>query len=84
MGFKREIIICLGSSCYARGNRELLKLIQQFLVDKKLSDKVNFHGNRCFSECGEGPNLKIGSRLFHNVTKDNIFGILEQSLSDLT
>ncbi|MBN2348776.1 MAG: (2Fe-2S) ferredoxin domain-containing protein [Bacteroidales bacterium] len=83
MEYKREIVICLGSSCYARGNQELLAIIEKFLIDKKINDKVSFHGNRCFGECGNGPSLKIGAKLYHHVSIENVFGILEHSLSDL-
>jgi len=83
MGYKREVIICLGSSCYARGNSSLLDPVREFLRKNKLVDKVNFHGDRCFGECCEGPNLRIGTKLYNNVTSDNVYGILHNALADL-
>ncbi len=80
---KREIIICLGSSCFARGNKRLLPVIQKYLHEKQLIEKVNFHGEHCFDNCQDGPNLKIGSRLYSAVSEENVTGILEKALADL-
>ena len=83
MDYKREIILCLGSSCFARGNKKILSRIQKFLIDKQLTEKVNFHGDHCFDNCQGGPNLKIGNKLFSQVTEENVTGILEKMLADL-
>lgn len=80
---KREIIICLGSSCFARGNKELLKYIQKYIRQKELSDKVKFRGDHCFEMCSDGPNLRIGGKMYHNVNKENIIEYLMEGLKDL-
>ncbi len=80
---KREIIICLGSSCFARGNKDLLKVVQKFIRQKDLSDKVRFRGDHCFDMCSEGPNLKIGNKDYHNVSSANVIEYLLEGLKDL-
>ncbi len=80
---KKTIIICLGSSCFARGNNNILTSIQRFIRLHKLEDKVAFSGDHCFHECSEGPNLRIDGRLFQNVTTDTVDKILENELRDL-
>lgn len=57
---KTEIRICLGSSCFARGNKKMVQVIQQFLTHYHLEEKVIFHGAHCFGHCGEGPMIRIG------------------------
>jgi len=57
---KPEIRICLGSSCFARGNKKMVQVVQQFLAHYHLEDKVVFHGSHCFGHCGEGPLIQIG------------------------
>ena len=80
---KRQMILCLGSSCFARGNKELVPLIRKYIERKNLVDKVEFKGDHCFNNCSQGPNLMIGTRLFEQVTVDNIEGILNEGLGDL-
>ena len=63
---KIEIRICLGSSCFARGNRKMVQVIQQLLIRYDLEDKVLFHGSHCFGHCGEGPMIQIGDDLIHS------------------
>ncbi len=57
---RKEIRICMGSSCFSRGNRGTLQLIQQYLKDNQLERDVILKGNHCFGECNSGPVVKIG------------------------
>ena len=83
MYHRREIIICLGSSCFSRGNKNLLKSIQRYVNQHGLSEKVQFKGGHCFENCIEGPNLMIGGKLYHQVNEDNIHSILTEALHDI-
>jgi NADH:ubiquinone oxidoreductase subunit E len=83
MYHRREIIICLGSSCFARGNKNLLKIIQRYISQHGLADKVLFKGDHCFGECSIGPNIKIGGKTYNEVSEENIHHILSEALHDL-
>lgn len=83
MNHRREIVICLGSSCFARGNKSLLKIIQRYINQHGLTDKVFFKGDHCFGDCSTGPNLKIGGKIYNAVTEENIHHILAETLHDL-
>ncbi|MBN2486197.1 MAG: (2Fe-2S) ferredoxin domain-containing protein [Bacteroidales bacterium] len=80
---KRNLKICMGSSCFSRGNSELIAEIRKFIRTHNLEDKVSFMGDHCFSECSKGPNLKIGEKIFHQVSSENLSNILKTELSDL-
>jgi NADH:ubiquinone oxidoreductase subunit E len=80
---KTKIVICLGSSCFARGNQDLIPVIRRYIARKQIEDKVEFKGDHCFSHCSEGPNMMIGSTLFQHVTTDNIDAMLDEGLKDL-
>jgi len=82
MDKKNEIIICLGSSCFARGNKATLKAIVKYLEDHKLKDKVYFHGGHCFGKCAEGPIVKINDKIFTGVDEYNIIDILTLELNE--
>lgn len=77
---KLEIIICLGSSCFARGNKQTVQVIQEYLKNNKLENLVYFHGNHCFGKCDKGPFIKIDGKLYENVNKDSILEILGKTL----
>ncbi len=78
---KHEIIVCMGSSCFARGNKATLQKIKDYLKRNNLEEKVVFKGNRCFDKCGKGPNLMIDDKMFHQVSEDNVETILDQFFS---
>ena len=74
---KKEIMICMGSSCFSRGNRATLPLIQTYLREHRLDGEVILKGNHCFSNCSEGPVLKIGGKIYTRVTGERIPEIME-------
>lgn len=78
---QHEISICMGSSCFARGNKATLQKIKDYIKKHKIEDKVLFKGARCFDKCGKGPNLMIDGKLFHQVNDENVETILDQFFS---
>ncbi len=79
MDQKTEVIICLGSSCFARGNKGTLKVIEKYLKDNNLLEKVFFHGGHCFNKCAEGPVVKIDETIYTGVNETNIIEILNKT-----
>jgi NADH:ubiquinone oxidoreductase subunit E len=77
-----ELTICLGSSCFARGNRNTLAVIQEYLKQNKLENKVVFKGNHCFSLCNKGPVMKINDRIYEGITPESACRILEEELKN--
>lgn len=70
----------MGSSCFARGNKKILTVIQEYISKEKLEQKVIFKGNHCFGRCKEGPMLKINEKEFEAVNVDCVIEILEKEL----
>ncbi|PLX24940.1 MAG: electron transport complex protein RnfG [Salinivirgaceae bacterium] len=73
---KKEITICLGSSCFARGNKKTLQVIQKFIQDHNLEQHVFFHGGHCFGHCEKAPILRINKRIYEQVDSLNVIDIL--------
>ena len=73
----------MGSSCFSRGNRLTLQVIQQYLKEHRLESEVILKGNHCFGDCNDGPTVKIGSKVYYRITGDNILEILRNELGDL-
>lgn len=78
-----EISVCLGSSCFSRGNKEITRVIESFLEEHGIKDKVYFHGAHCFDKCNTGPVIKIGDNIFEGVNTTNIHYILNEQLIEI-
>lgn len=75
---KLAIRLCMGSSCYARGNDQILNIINSFLEEHHLKEHVDFRGHLCQGHCNKGPNLTIGETKYHEVSLSSIRLILEE------
>ncbi len=78
MELRHKVIICLGSSCFSRGNRDVLDLIRKFLTDNHLESCVEFRGDLCSHHCSSGPIVEIDGQIYENVNQENIFDILNE------
>ncbi|MEI6820702.1 MAG: (2Fe-2S) ferredoxin domain-containing protein [Bacteroidota bacterium] len=79
MDSKKEIVICLGSSCFARGNKATVKVINNYLKENELEKEVYFHGNHCFGKCDKGPFVKIEDVMQEKVSSENIKTLLDKT-----
>jgi len=73
-----EIAICLGSSCFARGNAENLDILEKYAQSHGAGVSVRLTGKLCQDQCQDGPNLMIGGKFHHNVTADRLRELLRQ------
>lgn len=73
-----EIVICLGSSCFARGNSQNLAIIEEFLASHGLKALVRLSGKLCQDECKQGPNLTIAGVTHHEVAPEKLRQLLQQ------
>ena len=78
MGVTEKVItICMGSSCFSRGNGQNHALIVKFLDQNRLNAKVLVKGCRCGGQCMNGPNIWIGETLFSNIDQGSLIDILK-------
>ncbi len=77
---KQKIVLCLGSSCFARGNRSLVEVVRKYILRHNLEDSVEFKADHCFEQCSLGPNILINGRLYQQVTPENIEAYLDEGL----
>jgi NADH:ubiquinone oxidoreductase subunit E len=75
---KKEVVICLGSSCFARGNKQLVKIVNDYLRDRNLLNDVRFHGERCFGQCAVGPSLKLDGILKERLDEESLIAVLDE------
>ena len=72
-----KIRICMGSSCFQRGNRKNLEFIEKYIDDQGCAAEVELMGSRCEDQCRKGPNLQINGRMYHEVHEELLFELLE-------
>ncbi len=77
MDKKINITVCLGSSCYARGNEEHLSFIEDYVERYNLDAKVDISGSRCEGRCADGPNITVNGKLYTNIDQDKLKEILD-------
>ena len=78
-----EMQICLGSSCFSRGNKDIVMFMKDYLKKNHLDDRVIFKGSRCMGNCSNGPNLKINGRAIEEISMKNIEAIMEKEFGNI-
>jgi len=75
---KSRIRICMGSSCFRRGNRKNLEFIEAYMEKNQCSADVELMGSRCEEECRKGPNIQINGQMFHEVNEEMLYDLLKR------
>lgn len=77
---KHDIVICMGSSCFARGNKRNLKIIEEYLKEHSIDCKLS--GRACAGNCNSGPNFRIDGEKFERVDPETLIDLLDAKLKD--
>ena len=73
-----EIKICMGSSCYARGNDENIETLENYINEHKEDSKIELIGLRCTNKCEKGPIIIINGKEYCNISYLVLKKILEE------
>ncbi len=74
---KHEIKVCMGSSCFARGNLENLNYIENYLKNNNLEADVELIGALCEEKCALGPHIYIDGKNYDEVNEKKLAEILK-------
>lgn len=77
---QNTITICMGSSCFSRGNNRNIEVIQSYLASNPLPAHVELNGHLCEGACKDGPNVTINGKLYREVDPIVITGLLNHFL----
>ncbi|MHB1046845.1 MAG: (2Fe-2S) ferredoxin domain-containing protein [Thermoanaerobaculia bacterium] len=75
-----EIVVCMGSACFSRGNARTVPVIQEYLRDRGLENAVKVTGILCQNQCRQGPNLNIDGKCFCGVEPTALIELLDERL----
>ncbi|MDY3939488.1 MAG: (2Fe-2S) ferredoxin domain-containing protein [Spirochaetia bacterium] len=75
---KPKIVVCMGSSCFSRGNEENLQVIEDFLEARGLRDEADLELSCCLctNRCSQGPIVMIDGTVYTGMNKGKMFEIL--------
>ncbi|MBI9068777.1 MAG: NAD(P)H-dependent oxidoreductase subunit E [Salinivirgaceae bacterium] len=71
-----KIVICQGSSCFSRGNKQNLAVIQNYLKNNNLMADVSFKGQLCSNKCDVSPIIIINGEIFTEMDEPKTLKIL--------
>jgi len=75
-----SISLCLGSSCFARGNNTTLQVVQEYLRTHHLEGQVEVRGLLCKGGCSQGPNMVIDGAAYARVEPSALPALLDHHL----
>lgn len=77
---KITITICMGSSCFSRGNSLNAEIIQDYIARNSLDVEFDVRGCLCQGNCKSGPNITINGKLFSNVSPEGIIDLINHEI----
>lgn len=79
-----KITICMGSSCFARGNEKNLATCEEFLAARGLRDEVDVElgASLCTGNCVQGPVVVVNGKTYTNVDHGVMLDIMNDLFRD--
>ena len=75
-----SVEICMGSSCYSRGNSKALEIAEAFIEERNLQNEVRLSGKLCLESCSEGPNIIVNGILHRKCEPECITDLISHYL----
>ena len=60
----KKITVCIGSSCHLKGSRQVVEMLQHFIAQNKLDEKVELTGTFCMGQCQKGVCVTVDGALY--------------------
>ena len=77
-----DVVICLGSSCFARGNAENLRDLKTYLEHYNIAANFRTSGKLCGNKCTSGPTIAINGVEYEHVQPGAAVSLLERALQE--
>ena len=77
-----DVVICLGSSCFARGNAANLRELKTYLEHCNIAANFRTRGRLCVKKCTSGPTIAINGVEYGHVQSGAAVALLERALQE--
>ena len=77
---RHQIKICLGSSCFSRGNKANMEVVQKYIKEHNLEADIEFIGHLCEEKCNKGPVIFINDHVYEEVKISRLYKILQDEI----
>jgi NADH:ubiquinone oxidoreductase subunit E len=62
-----QITICMGSSCFSRGNGRNIEAIRSYARDSGIEPQLELVGHLCQDQCRNGPNMAVNGKMYQSI-----------------
>lgn len=59
-----NVYICIGSSCYLKGSKDIITILERLIAIHNVKGKVTLMGSFCMGNCMQGVCVKIDDTFF--------------------
>ena len=74
-----EVTVCIGSSCHLKGSRQVVELLQEFIEQNNLKEKIELSGTFCMGKCKTGVNVMVNGESF-SVSPETVREFFEKEI----
>jgi len=74
------VIICMGSSCFSRGNNRNIEVVMAAASDTTLAAKICPRGHLCEGLCTQGPNVMIANHSYQRADPMMVAAALQEEI----
>ena len=72
--------MCMGSSCFSKGNKDVAQKIIQYITANHLDKQIQVQGCLCRGLCKDGPVVEIKGKTYSNVSAETVESLLKTAL----
>ncbi len=77
---KISVVVCMGSSCFSRGNSLILQSLQNYIRENGIENRVDLRGSLCEDCCKCGPNIIINGTRYSQPSEAACLQLLAEHL----
>jgi NADH:ubiquinone oxidoreductase subunit E len=81
MSCKLDIRLCMGSSCFSRGNNRNIETLKRYLAERGIEGECALVGHLCQNDCNAGPNLILNGCTHHEVDPVTLLDLVNERLA---